>query len=392
MARLGRLSPIVLAMSLLAAGCASQGAGARSGMPAPAPAAGAPQKGGAEPTQPADAAPGAAAAERPAQKRGWGPWMATPLFSSNPKLGTAFGAMGGILYYFDETSRVSQFGVSAQYSTTDSYKVSLSGKTSFGQDRHRAKFSLSGGHILNDYQDYLGTGVPLKNVETAWGVGGNYLYRLRGNLLAGAQASFKNYQVVGQTPSDEESLALLGITGLRSGGLGAVVQHDTRDNDNRPRKGWLLNADNFAFREAFGGDDDYDVYRLDLRGYRGGRGGHVFAVRQNNQWTVDAPLEAESSIGLRGYKSGQYLGKNVSTLEVEERFHLAPRWGATVFAGIGCLYGGGKGCAENDNLYPSVGAGLQFVLVPREGIVGNLEVGLGKNDNSGVYLRVGYAF
>jgi hypothetical protein len=63
-----------------------------------------------------------------------------------------------------------------------------------------------------------------------------------------------------------------------------------------------------------------------------------------------------------------------------------------VFAGIGCLYGGGKGCSENENLYPSVGAGLQFVLVPREGIVGNLEVGRGKNDNSGVYLRVGYAF
>ena len=38
---------------------------------------------------------------------------------------------------------------------------------------------------------------------------------------------------------------------------------------------------------------------------------------------VDAPLEAESSIALRGYKSGQYLGRNVATVEIEERFHLA---------------------------------------------------------------------
>jgi len=104
------------------------------------------------------------------------------------------------------------------------------------------------------------------------------------------------------------------------------------------------------------------------------------------------PLEAESSISLRGYKTGQYLGENMSSIEVEERFHLAKRWGATLFLGLGCLYGGGKVCTESKNLYPSYGAGIQFVLVPKEGIVGNLEYGQGKEDNSRVYLRVGYAF
>jgi outer membrane protein assembly factor BamA len=318
--------------------------------------------------------------------------MASPLVSSNPKLGTSLGAIGGILYYFDEQSRVSVLGLSAQYSSTDSYKVALSAKTSFGGDRHRAKLSLSGGRILNDYEDYLDTGIALKNEETAWGLGGNYLYRVAGNWFAGAQAMFKNYQVIGQTSSDEEALALLGVTGLRSGGVGAVVQNDARDNDNRPTRGWLLNADTFAFREALGSDYDYDVYRIDLRGYWSQRGGHVLAARQNNQWTVDAPLEAESSISLRGYKSGQYLGRNVATVEVEERFHLARRWSGTAFAGLGCLYGGGKSCTDGENLYPSAGAGIQFVLVPKEGIVGSLEYGRGKDGNSGVYLRAGYAF
>ena len=322
-------------------------------------------------------------------EQGWGPWMAAPIVSSNPKLGTSLGAMGGILYRFDEQSRVSMFGLSGQYSSTDSYKAALSAKTSFGADRHRAKLALTGGRILNDYQDYLGTGIALKNVETAWGLGGNYLYRFSGNWFAGAQAMFKNYQIVGQTPTDDENLGLLGITGLRSGGVGAVVQNDARDNDNRPTRGWLVNLDNFAFRERLGSDYDYDLYRFDVRGYWGQRGGHVFAARQSNQWTVDAPLEAESSIALRGYKSGQYLGKNVSTVEVEERFNLAKRWGATVFAGLGCLYGDGEACADGDNLYPSYGAGVQFVLVPKEGIVGNLEYGRGKDDNSGVYLRSG---
>ena len=88
------------------------------------------------------------------------PWVLLPTVSSNPKLGTSVGAIAAYLHYFDEQSRVSMLGLSAQYSSTDSYKVALSAKTSFGADRHRAKLSLSGGRILNDYEDYLGTGVP----------------------------------------------------------------------------------------------------------------------------------------------------------------------------------------------------------------------------------------
>jgi hypothetical protein len=265
-------------------------------------------------------------------------------------------------------------------------------KTSFGADRHRVKLSASQGRIMNDYEDYLGTGIALKNVEDARGINGSYLYRISGNWFAGLQGVFKNYQVVGQSPSDAENLATLGIAGMRSGGVGAVVQNDTRDSDNRPTKGWLVDADNLAFRKRLGGDFDYDLYRFDLRGFWGHGRGHVFAVRQANQWTVDAPLEANSSITLRGYKSGQYLGENVSSIEVEERLHLARRWGATVFFGLGCLYGNGDVCTDSENLYPSYGGGIQFVLVPAEGIVGNLEYGRGKENNSGVYVSLGYDF
>ena len=386
--RMLRFGLAVLAAAAIAGGCANTGAGAKKD-PAgpPVPAGPGPAQAGPEAGQVGGAAEKAAAA-----KRGWGPWLATPLFSSTPKLGTAVGAMGGVLYHFDERSRVSMLGASAQYTSTDSIKASLMAKASFGADHHRVNLGLNGGRVNNDYDDYLGTGIALKNVESALGFKGSYLYRFAGNWLAGAQALFANYQVVGQSPGDEEILATLGIAGIRSGGVGAVLQNDARDNDNRPTRGWVVNLDNVAFREGLGGDYDYDVYRFDLRGYRGQRGGHVLAARQSNQWTVDAPLEAESSISLRGYKTGQYLGRNVSSVEIEERFRLAKRWGATVFAGLGCLYGGGKECSDSENLYPSYGAGLQFVLVPKEGIVGNLEYGRGKKDNSGVYLRVGYAF
>jgi hypothetical protein len=387
-----RTSAALLAATLLA-GWAAGGAAAAPGTGATGTDEGAASSASAQPQDGAQSTSPEATAEPAAkQKRGWGPWIASPIFSSNPKLGTSLGAVAGLLYYFDETSRPSMFGVSGQYSSTESYTVALKAKTSFAGDRHRATLSIGAGQVLNEYEDYLGTGVPLKNVETAWNVGGSYVSRIRGGWYGGAQASFRNYQVIGQTPSDEENLSLLGITGLRSGGVGLVVQNDTRDSDNRPTRGWFVNANNFAFRESLGGDYDYDVYRLDLRGFWGQPAGHVFAARQNNQWTVDAPLEAKSSIALRGYKSGQYLGDNVSTIEVEERFRLARRWGAVIFAGVGCLYGGDRDCSTVDDLYPSAGAGMQFVLVPKDGIVGSLEYARGKGDNSGVYARVGYEF
>jgi hypothetical protein len=73
------------------------------------------------------------------------------------------------------------------------------------------------------------------------------------------------------------------------------------------------------------------MYRLDYRGFWSHGDGNVIAVRQSNQWTVDA--RAPAPVMLRGYTIGEYLGKNMSSLEVEERYMIAARWTATIFAG-----------------------------------------------------------
>jgi hypothetical protein len=44
------------------------------------------------------------------------------------------------------------------------------------------------------------------------------------------------------------------------------------------------------------------------------------------------------------------------------------------------------------NLYPDYGAGVQYVLKRREGIVLNLEYAGGKDGNYGVYLKLGYSY
>jgi len=198
--------------------------------------------------------------------------------------------------------------------------------------------------------------------------------------------------MTGQDPFDQQVLDVLGMKGFTSGGAGIVGYHDSRDLETMPTRGWVLNVNNMAFRTAFGGSTDFDTYRADYKSYWSHGEGHVLAVRQYNQWTVDAPPEALASIRLRGYKQGQYLGKNMSSAEVEERYRWSERWTSTFFAGLACLYGGDKDCTDRESAFPNIGAGVQYVIKRKEGIVLNLEYATGKAGNYGVYMKMGYSY
>jgi hypothetical protein len=320
------------------------------------------------------------------------PWLLAPVFNSNPKLGTSLGALAGYIHLFDEKSRPSIFAVTGQVTNTDSVVGGVFARASFDRDHQRVIAALAYGNVKNDYSDYLGTGIPLKNDAELQSLIVRYTYRVSGDWFLGVQGIRQNFSIAGQSEFDDQVLDILGVKPFKSAGAGLVAQNDTRDNENKPTKGMLLNFNNMAFRESLGGDNNYDVYRIDLRFFIPHGGGNVFAVRQLNHLTNDAPPAALAPVQLRGYKIGQYTGKSMSSLEGEERFRLGEKWTATLFAGVSCLYGDGKSCSGNGNFYPAAGAGVQYVLKPREGIVMNLEYAAGKNGNQGLYLKMGYAY
>jgi hypothetical protein len=322
-------------------------------------------------------------------KKATSPWLLLPTFSNNPKLGTSAGAMAAYITQFDPKSQVSIFGANAQYTSTKSATVALFARASFAGDRHRLSLGAVRGVIKNDYDDYLGTGQPLKSDDHISAIFARYLYRVGGDWFLGAQALSTNYQIVGQTSLDDEMLTLLGLTGFKSGGAGLVVQHDSRDVQDSPKQGWLLNFNNVAYRQSA----DFGVYRLDYRQFWSHGDGHVFALRQSNQWTHQAPPAAYAPVLLRGYTAGEYLGKSMSSIEVEERHRLGRRWTATAFAGVACLYGANRdGCSDSDNRFPTAGVGVQYVLRPAQGIVANLEVAAGKQGNRAVLFKMGYGW
>jgi hypothetical protein len=319
------------------------------------------------------------------------PWLLVPVFSSSPKLGTSVGGLAAYLHTFDPDSRVSLFGVMYVYTSTHSQIASAFARTSFGADHHRIVAIVPFGNIKNDYDDYLGTGEPLRTDATMGALFARYLYRAKGNWFAGAQGNVANYQVGGATPEDDLILETLGVQGFSSASLGAVLMHDSRDNEDMPRKGWFLNVNNLAYRESLGGSASYDTYRADGRAFWSHGGGHVLAVRQFNWFTSDAPAAAQATVILRAYKLGQYLAPYMSSFEAEERLSFNRRWGATLFAGVAKLYGEGSTPLARTT-YPTGGAGLHFVLKPEQRMLVNFEYAQGVEGNWGLYLKLGYSW
>jgi outer membrane protein assembly factor BamA len=219
-----------------------------------------------------------------------------------------------------------------------------------------------------------------------------YTRRVVGDWFVGAQGMKQNFEIAGESEFDDQVLDLLGLESYKSAGLGLVVQYDSRNNESSPLSGSFLNLNNMAFRENLGGDNNYDVYRVEFRYYIPHGDSSTVALRTLNHLTSGAPTAARAPVMLRGYKIGEYTGEFMSSIEAEERWRFARKFTATLFAGVACLYGDVGNCSDGANLYPNGGVGIQYIMKPKEGIVMNLEYAAGKSGNQGIYLKMGYAY
>ncbi len=320
------------------------------------------------------------------------PWLLAPTFSSDPKVGTSLGFLAGYLFKLDSESTSSMAGVMSSYSDTNSVIGGIFLRSYWDADSKRFNIVLAGGKIKNDYDDFLGTGLPVSSTDNMKLFYTQYLQEVHPDWFVGVQGIYTNYLIVGDNFASQELLNLLGLTGFDSGAIGLMVMFDSRNNQNAPTSGLQFSIDNFAYREAFGGEENFDTLKLQLKQYLPHGNGHVFAYRVNGRWTSDAPPSGYSSVNLRGYVRGQYLAPHSLLLEGEQRWHWKGRFGINVFAGVVCLYGNNRNCDNSNNLYPSAGIGAQYLLKESEQMVITMDYAEGKGDNNGFYLRFGQAF
>lgn len=327
------------------------------------------------------------------------PWLATPLITSDPKLGTTLGALVAYMHHFDDVSPVSMIGLSGIYSNTDSFGGNIFGNLYFDEDRQRLLTFIGAGLINNEYSYDREDGQELQlntsdNIKAAFI---RYSHRVYGDWFIGGQIVKSNYVISGSDPGSDFILDLLDLVGFDSTAIGLVGTYDSRDNQQSASSGQNFVFHQFAYRESFGGDESFDAYQLDYSTYHAYAERHVLGTHVKARWTHDAPNSGFSSMELRGYVRGQYLAEHATYVEVEERYSLTETWGLRAFTGVGCLYGdnlsgGTNKCSNSDNLYPNIGGGVAYALKPEEKVMVRAEVALGKEGNYGFYLQFGESF
>jgi outer membrane translocation and assembly module TamA len=106
------------------------------------------------------------------------------------------------------------------------------------------------------------------------------------------------------------------------------------------------------------------------------------------------PFYALSQFGrgadLRGYELGQFQDKQLLAAQAEYRFEFTKRIGAVAFAGVGEVMPS-LHAITFDNLLPSIGVGLRYVMAEQNHVSLRFDVAWGR-DGPLVYLSVGEAF
>jgi len=171
-------------------------------------------------------------------------------------------------------------------------------------------------------------------------------------------------------------------------------EYDSRDHEQFPREGWLIDGRAMFYHESVGSDFDAETYKIAVNYYLPISERNVLASRVMLRWTEgDAPFFLLSTFGgstdLRGYPSGRYRDRMMYSAQTEYRWQFSDRWIFTSFVGVGEV---AESFGEfGNNFLPAVGIGTRFVLSKKHRVGLSMDIARGK-DGTEFYFGVGEAF
>lgn len=186
-----------------------------------------------------------------------------------------------------------------------------------------------------------------------------------------------------------------GSQGGTTSGAGFIVNWDNRDNVFYPRSGNYFQVKTLFHGGLLGSDYTFNLLDVDLRKYVSVFSRAVLAFQAVVQtYGGTAPFYKMPRLGgdatMRGYYKGRYRDRSLLALQAEFRFPVWKRFSAVVFGGFGQV-ANGLGRLQFDGFKYSVGLGLRFLVVPKEGTNLRVDQAFGRG-SSGFYFNANEAF
>ena len=220
--------------------------------------------------------------------------------------------------------------------------------------------------------------------------------RMRSGLHLGLQYMFADRKME-EVEEDGRLIEreILGSEGVRTSGLGFLLNRDTRDNIFYPTSGSFHKLSTIFYSDYIGSDYDFNSHTIDLRQYYSPFSSHVLAFQGYlHSLSGEPPFQKLALLGgqslLRGYYEGRYRDKNMIVFQAEHRMSLGRNFGLVGFAGIGDVAREMSGFALKDMKH-SFGLGLRYMLNPDEKMNIRFDYAIGK-DSSGFYITLFEAF
>jgi hypothetical protein len=265
----------------------------------------------------------------------------------------------------------------------------------FSGDRYR----WSGAVVYVDLNlNFFGFGPdsPLQNNPASFAIkaGGTFQrFQARvgsSDLFAGIQYLYLNTssRFDGPLPPDIPPREL----DVNVGGLGGMLEYDTRDNILSPQHGVDLFADGNAYEPAFGSDSSFGKARIQAVGYGRPAAHWGYGLRLDARYAWgDMPFFMRPTLNMRGLTAGRYLDKVAVLIEAEARYWIDTRWMVLGFGGVGRVAPTWEKVGAADNV-PAGGFGFRYLLARKLGLQTGLDFGWGPSGDHAFYIQVGSAW
>jgi hypothetical protein len=251
---------------------------------------------------------------------------------------------------------------------------------------------------------YYGIG-PSAKKEDELLVNSNYilirervLHKIAHNLFAGLEIDFQKLYNGSIDQMGSTLPAPPGSAGTQNIGLGAGIVYDTRHNILNVRNGNFAEVAWLNYSPSLGSDYTFRSLTFDGRAYRTVKKNQVFAAQLYGQFIGgNPPFNQMALVGneslMRGYYTGRYRDKNYIAAQAEYRFlpfGFSKRLGATAFIASGVVAPAFNKFSIN-NILPSAGVGLRYLVFPKKDIFLRFDVGFTK-EGPAFYIFSGEAF
>jgi len=213
----------------------------------------------------------------------------------------------------------------------------------------------------------------------------------RSDFFGGARYTFVNAES-GFGFDREPPQFIKDILQSRQGGLGPLLEYDSRDNILSPNRGISAQAIGQIFDPAFGGEDHYFMVRSYAKLYRDILNKKLLlGLRLDGRFSGGSvPFYALPFIDIRGIPAMRYQGQYAFVTEGQVMWNCYRRWYLLGFLGAGWAVNSASELSF-DSAETSKGFGFRYLIARMKGLRVGIDVARGPEEWT-FYLQTGSAW